>query len=70
MAKRAVARSLPDLITNTQIVTEDCRWCPALAGVDVHDAYCPCGERAKQIQDMGGLGRCDWKHDMPEATNV
>lgn len=58
----------PAPITNTRIVAEDCCWCDAVAGVDAHSAFCPCGERAKQIQTMGGLGRCGWTHDAVVAA--
>ncbi len=40
---------------NRTVVSDDCRWCGAVSGVDVHSAACPCGERYQFIQSVGGL---------------
>jgi hypothetical protein len=44
------------LIDNTTIAEHDCPWCFAEAENDVHSPACPCGERYKQIQEIGGAG--------------
>ncbi len=64
----AAARPRVEPIQNAQLVEHDCAWCDAIQGADVHSAYCPVGERAKHIQQNGGLGRCEWDHDRPSTT--
>jgi hypothetical protein len=41
------------LINNSILAAEECRWCSAFN--EPHTSACPCGERYKQVQKMGGV---------------
>jgi hypothetical protein len=43
------------LIENTKLSDQNCAWCDARKGKDVHSKACPLGERYKQVQQLGGV---------------
>ena len=44
-----------ELVNNAALADNDCPWCDAKSGIDVHSPACPLGERYKQVQSLGGV---------------